>query len=235
MDERLIPLAEAFGRRANRFRELELGVAGAGWQRGAGLLELGCGEGGAAAHLAARGYIISAADRDERMIEKARRQYGSVAGCAFFKADARDLPFEAGSFDGAYAEAAFSGITEKRAVISELYRVLKTGGRVLLNDFSYKTPPDSERAGTGLPCLEGAQTMEVYAELFAEAGFSLVSGRERFYEFAAIVSNLCAVYGVGPGEMAGYLAARFGTVKKVGADVLRGARLSYCRLIFEKG
>jgi hypothetical protein len=111
---------------------------------------------------------------------------------------------------------------------------LKSGGRVLMCDFAFKAQPTTECAYSGIPCLEGAQTIGAYEELYREAGFVTVSKKERFYEFASIVSNLCEVYGVASGEVAGYLAERFGTVKKASADILNGAKLTYCRMIFEK-
>lgn len=233
MDERILPLAEAFSRRRNRFRELTSAMAEAGWKKGDRLLELGCGVGDGAARMAGQGFIVFAVDKDAGIVEKARARYKG-ADCTLIHADARALPFVPGSFDGVYAEAAFSGITEKREVIAELRRTLKSGGRMLLCDFAFQAQPTAARERSGIPCLEGAQTMEVYEALYREAGFTLVSKRERFYEFASIVANLCEVYGVTSGEVAGYLAERYGTVKKVGGDVLSGAKLTYCRMIFEK-
>ncbi len=101
------------------------------------VLELACGTGEDAVHLAARGVQVLATDASAAMVEAARRKVvrAGVAGLI----EARRLPFErlaelpAAAFDGAFAN--FGGVNcaaDLSALARDLARAVKPGAPVLL-------------------------------------------------------------------------------------------------------
>ncbi len=229
-------LARIFAGRENRFRLLDAGVAAAGWQRGEILLETGCSTGDAAAHLARRGFTVTAVDLEADRIAAAAAVYGDKSGCVFLRADACALPFESESFDGVYSEAAFSVIADKSAAIGEYRRCLKVGGRVLINDFATKNAvADGERGSVrAVPCFAGAHTMSEYEEIFSHGGFTMMSRREELFEFASILTRLSREIGVNIHELGGHLTERFGGGRMEGERFFEKAKLTFCQMIFQK-
>ena len=143
-------LREAFVKRKGRFKLLERSLAAAGFPKAAPLLEVGCATGEGSAHLAELGYTcVTGVDIDAEAIAQAREKF---PGVCFVCADARSLPFAAGSFEGIISEAAFSVIDGKAEAAREYARVLAPGGLVLLHDFAaaaeMRTPSRASPAWT---------------------------------------------------------------------------------------
>ena len=201
------PMIEVFSRRKDRFRMLEEGTYAAGWRNGKlKLLEVGCAVGDATAHLASTLPVtVTGVDQDAELIARATEKHAALSErCRFLCADARALPFRNGSFDGAYSEAAFSVIPDKEAVAREYARVLRPGGRLLINDFCARSEPDPElRAQVSqIPCFAGVQTLPEYERILCAAGFRLISADEDYSEFMRIILHVSREYGVRPGAPA---------------------------------
>ena len=98
------------------------------------ILDLGCGTGDLAAALSAQGYRVTACDIAEKMLDVARQAYAR-AGVEWRGLDTawRELPFAAGGFDGAVASSVFEYLEAVPGVASELARVLRPGGVLLLS------------------------------------------------------------------------------------------------------
>lgn len=99
------------------------------------------------------------------------------AGSSFLVSDAEVLPFADGVFDVVLSECSFSVLPAKRKAASEIARVLKPGGRLVITDIvleigSGGSLPDHTAAGTGptLPCIAGAASATEYIEIFRENG-----------------------------------------------------------------
>ena len=128
-----------------------LGVCG-----GDHVLDVGCGTGGGVRALAARFPDVARAvgiDKSETMIAEARsRTNGAPEGVPveFHVADAHDLPFPDESFDAAYSLRVFEIIGEPRRALSEMARVVRGGGRVVINgpDVDAWTIDSSDRETT---------------------------------------------------------------------------------------
>lgn len=104
---------------------------------GGRFLDLGCGTGGTARALAKRmggaGAVVGV-DNSETMIDEARRRSeGSRLPVEFHVADAHELPFADGSFDGAYSLRVFEIIGEPGRALSEMARVVRPGGQLVIN------------------------------------------------------------------------------------------------------
>ena len=248
-----IPLAEAFASRPDRFHLLEKGLRSAGWNSSKRtLLEIGCARGDAAAFLVSKyGYDVTAVELSAELTAEARHRYREVIADGFLRfccSDAGDLPFSVDSFDGLYCEAAFSPMHQKIAAVEEFYRVLKNGGRVLMNDFAVHTDPGRELREelVHIPCFAGVRTMSCYQKIFEEKGFRTVSCHEEYGELIRIAKWLCRVYDVPVTEIGGYLSRFYGkeqNAQKVGSPncesiqqsyFFKKSHLTYCQMIFEK-
>jgi SAM-dependent methyltransferase len=103
------------------------------------VLEIGCGSGGPALHLArATGCELVGVDVHEDGVANATRlarEAGLDARVSFVCADASGaLPFASGSFDALLCVDAVNHLPDRARVFSEWARVLAPGGRVLFTD-----------------------------------------------------------------------------------------------------
>ncbi len=109
-----------------------------GVREGSQVLDVGCGTGGGVRALAARfpgvGRVVGI-DKSETMVAEARARTDAAAGAhvEFAVADAHDLPFPDESFDSAFSLRVFEIIGEPRRVLAEMARVLRPGGRLVVN------------------------------------------------------------------------------------------------------
>lgn len=245
-----MPLLEAFTLRPDRFRMLEKGICSAGWNnRQVSLLEIGCSKGDAAAFLAKENnFQIMAIDISQELINRSIKDYGAVIKKGRLKyqwANAENLPFPDETFDGIYSEAAFSPMSKKQRVIGEYYRVLKSGGQVLINDFSIKQDTEKELRNEveHIPCFAGVQTMECYCDLFEKNGFHTIMCKEDYGELIRVAAWLCKIYSVSIKEIGSYLSSYFhiGTPdskacsgRNTKGAFFKKAKLTYCQLIFKK-
>lgn len=117
----------AFKRRARIILEESLFL-----KQGMKVLDLGCGRGFYTKALALLhpGVQISALDLNEEYLNQAIK-LATEKNVSFVKADARDLPFIAESFDFVVCSEVLEHIKEDGEVIMEIYRVLKKEGKVI--------------------------------------------------------------------------------------------------------
>lgn len=119
------------GIRAMKRRTYELLDAGPG-QR---LLEVGCGTGDDARQLAGMispGGSLVAIDKSEAIISEARSRARQTDNAIdFVVGDASALDLESGTFDACRVERTLIHIPEPAAAISEMVRVLRSGGRLV--------------------------------------------------------------------------------------------------------
>jgi SAM-dependent methyltransferase len=97
---------------------------------GARVLDLGCGSGDLARHLAEAGLRVTGCDISRRMLEQAER--ADPAGTWVTLDPAwRVLPFGAGAFSAVIASSVLEYVTDPVTVLRECARVLVPGGAVL--------------------------------------------------------------------------------------------------------
>ncbi len=89
------------------------------------MIDLGCGTGHLAQHLAERGVAIIGVDASAEMIAKARRTY---PGLHFEIADGRTFDVGAG-FDAIFSNAALHWMPEQERVFARVFAQLRPGGR----------------------------------------------------------------------------------------------------------
>ena len=119
-DERAIDLADRVQRLLGPFTGTELA------------LDSGCGTGALAFALALHVGEVVGSDIDGEYLEAARR--GAPANVRFVEGDAMQLPFEYGTFDIAACLRLLHHVRRPELAVSELSRVTRAGGRVLVAD-----------------------------------------------------------------------------------------------------
>lgn len=122
-----ISLHIQFGRRLIRTRKFDI--------RGMkSILDIGSGAGQIAGHLlefADPDARITCIDLSQQMLVRARKRLNSDRP-AYIAADLSCLPFADGSFDGATCGYVIEHLPDVKAGLSEIARVLKSGGRMML-------------------------------------------------------------------------------------------------------
>lgn len=127
------------------------------------LLDIGCGPGVIAAELARRYAKMSvvAMDVSDDRLAVAQQNVAGLVNATVCRGDIADPPFESGTFDGALCRFVLEYLPDKERAVCQMARLLKTGGKVLLQDVDgqlvWNYPPEEslERdVGTVLRVLE---------------------------------------------------------------------------------
>jgi arsenite methyltransferase len=119
-------------------------------------------------------------DMTEEMLALARAN-AAEAGAAnveFLKGQIEAIPLPAATVDVVISNCVVNLSTDKPAVFSETYRVLKPGGRIGITDVvadDHLTPADRAERGAWVGCIAGALSKAEYEAGLAAAGFTGVS------------------------------------------------------------
>jgi sterol 24-C-methyltransferase len=124
------PIASALRRMEQRL------VDALALEKGAKVLDAGCGVGHVAIYFADRGLRVLGIDIVEKHLEKARRNVQSKGLGAQIKLDMMDYhdlsQLEADEFDGVYTMETFVHATDPFIALQQFHNVLKPGGRLAL-------------------------------------------------------------------------------------------------------
>jgi len=139
------------------------------------ILEVGCGAGAALALLRGSGANFTGVDYSPPHIEIARL---ALPEMDFHVAEAAALPFPDGMFDAAFSYGVFlyfPGFDYAAAVVGEMLRVVKTGGRILIQDVTDAAKREDceaarRAAGAALNPPHCYYPKEFFEELAAGAG-----------------------------------------------------------------
>jgi SAM-dependent methyltransferase len=183
-------VAEAFGYSAEELSsipaEANMGLscgnptATANLRSGKVVVDLGSG-GGLDVFLAARkvgptGKAIGI-DMTPEMLERARAgaERQGLANVEFHQATIDNLPLPDASVDCVISNCVINLAPDKQAVLREIARVLKPGGRIAVSDIALKKPLPPEIGNDLLAyvgCIAGAILIEDYVEGLKAAGFA---------------------------------------------------------------
>jgi len=154
-------------------------------EKGSRVLDVACGKGGTSLILA-QDYKcrVVGIDLSEKLISLARCSLEAKRlnnSLAFIVADAEELPFEDASFDTIISECSFSILPNKEKAASEMNRVLKSNGKLVMADIILRgripSGLESEltlKSQTSFhlfPCIAGAMSVENCVSLLGQAGF----------------------------------------------------------------
>jgi arsenite methyltransferase len=121
--------AGAVERRSRILRALDL-------RSGDHVLDVGAGPGHQVAEIAptvAPGGLVKGVDAAESAITIARKRWTGLDNVEFVLGDAYKLPFENSTFDVVMSSQVFEYLDDVGAALSEIFRVLKPRGRVLIH------------------------------------------------------------------------------------------------------
>ncbi len=133
------------------------------------ILEVGCGTGGTLIWLAQRETLhVFAVDVLPEMVKMAHRRVrrtGAPARVGLVLASGTALPFGAGFFDRVYTESVlgFQAAPAAEAMLAEIFRVLRPGGRYVANEAIWKATTSSR------------QVADVHAACLTDFGLSQAS------------------------------------------------------------
>jgi SAM-dependent methyltransferase len=108
-----------------------------GLQRGARVVDLGCGSGAFTKLLRQQGYLSVGVDISPKLVAVGRNMY---PGLELIEGDAENLPFAKDSFDGVLLSALIHHFPDPRLLAAEVRRVLKPGGRFVAFDPNRMNP-----------------------------------------------------------------------------------------------
>jgi arsenite methyltransferase len=118
-------------------------------ERGARVLDLGCGAGTdslVAAQMVGEEGHVTGIDMTREMLVKAHAAAAEtgMTNVDFVESEAERLPFPDESFDVVISNGVIDLIPDKDAVFSELHRVLVPGGRMQIADVTIQNPVSAE-------------------------------------------------------------------------------------------
>ncbi|MFE3845508.1 arsenite methyltransferase [Thermoplasmatota archaeon] len=165
------------------------------------VLDLGSGAGFdcflAAQKVGETGKVIGV-DMTSEMIRKARAnaEKGNYKNVEFRMGEIEKLPVENKTVDVIISNCVINLSPDKKQVFDEAYRVLKTGGRLVISDIVLlKNLPDyiqnSFEAYVG--CISGALIKDKYLKLIQEAGFKNITiNDETFFPVELVINDSVA-------------------------------------------
>jgi arsenite methyltransferase len=158
-------------------------VAVAELHEGETVLDLGSG-GGIDVILSARGvgptgtaYGLDMTDEMLALAQRNARDAG-VTNAHFLKGYMESIPLPANSVDVVISNCVINLSTDKAAVLMEIARVLRPGGRLGISDVvaeDHLTEEDQATRGSYVGCIAGALSKTEYTAGLEEAGFDQVS------------------------------------------------------------
>jgi arsenite methyltransferase len=115
-------------------------------------------------------------DMTEEMVEQAKKNAieAGIEKMYFMHGYAEELPFISGTIDLVVSNGVINLVPDKPKVFSEIYRVLKPGGRFQISDVLLELPvPERSKDMIHLwtNCVAGAVTHQEYLEIIEDAGF----------------------------------------------------------------
>ncbi|MGB8214028.1 MAG: arsenite methyltransferase [Anaerolineales bacterium] len=154
-------------------------LAMAGLKPGESVLDIGSG-GGIDVFLAARRVgpagFVTGIDMTPAMLQRARKaaKKGGYTNVKFRHGYAEKMPIAAGTVDVVISNCVINLTEDKGKVFQEAYRVLKSGGRLEVNDVVFGGPvlPEVRLSTAGWSeCVSGALPEQEYVDLVKQAGF----------------------------------------------------------------
>lgn len=188
-------------------RTLALLVDAAGTGADDTVLDVACGPGLVAAAFAARAGRVTGIDLTPAMIARAEttaRDQG-VSNVTFQVGDVLPLPFPDGAFSIVVSRFAFHHFQDPAAVLQEMRRVCRPGGRVVVCDLMASNDPVKAAAFHRMEMLRDpsharALTLADLGELFVAGGFG--GPVATFYDMDIEVEGLLARSFPAPGDEA---------------------------------
>ena len=171
------------------------GVKSCGFPQGAKVLDLGCGSGATVERLVSY-YQLEAVGLDPSvlLLEMGKRKH---AGLNLVHGFGEDLPFSANYFDGVFAECTLSVMEDLDQVLKEIFRVIRPGGKLIVNDV-YARNPEGLKSLQELnldSCIRRALPKEQLIQKLSGQGFEIVSWSDHSNLLVQLTVDLIMAHG----------------------------------------
>jgi len=173
----------------------DLGVKQCAFLPGDQVLDLGCGNGATVERLVSL-YQLQATglDASERLLELGNHKH---PGLDLIRGVGEELPFEADHMDGILCECTLSVMDDLDQVLKEIFRVLKPGGRLVIQDV-YARNPEGLKPLKALnldSCIRSALPKETYLDKLLAQGFNLIHWSDHTRLLTQLTVNLIMTHG----------------------------------------
>ncbi len=141
------------------------------------VLECACGTGLLTGVIAPRCKSLIATDFSVKMLKRAEKKYGKYANVRFEQANILQLSYPDGRFDTVIAANVIHLLDEPYQALSELERVCKPGGKIVIPTYMNQTDKGRTNGVSGAIGKAGADfkrefTLDTYKRFFSDAGYS---------------------------------------------------------------
>ena len=141
------------------------------------VLDIGCGDGNYTAAAVERTGIAVGLDRSRAMLAASKQRLSGVAGLIWVEGDAEKLPFRDASFEVVLIVTVLCFASHPGSVLREAFRVLRSGGRVVLGELGRYSLWALERRVRGLLGSKTWRAARSFSpsdllRLVSEAGFT---------------------------------------------------------------
>lgn len=165
------------------------------------VLDVACGPGIVAEHLAHHAGLVVGIDLTEAMLKAAqdRCERAGLTNVRFELGNAEALPYADGSFDVVVSRLSFHHFPDPGRVLDEMRRVTRTGGRIAVADVTSADAPDESQLQNALEILRDPSHVRMLARaelqtLFESRGLRIAREVEwvrqrRFSEWAELTGS----------------------------------------------
>ena len=160
------------------------------------ILDVACGTGISAVKIAKYfGCKTVGIDLSDKNLERAKaraERTGLDDRVTFEKTDAKKSIFKNKSFDAVICECALSTFPDIKAALTEMFRVLKNGGRVGITDITIEReiPKDFKNIISHITFIDGAKSKNEYKKLLRECGFRNIKFEDHNYVITEIFKKI---------------------------------------------
>lgn len=147
------------------------------------VLDVGCGAGGKSLYYASLGAKrvvgIDVVERYKEEAEQLAMELG-ISGFEFYVRDAKDTKFDDATFDTVIMNDAMEHVAQPEAVLKELKRILKPGGRIYVNFPPYNHPYGAHLSDViGIPWVQLFFSDKTLIEAYKDLVKDKPDGKER--------------------------------------------------------
>jgi len=160
------------------------------------VLDVACGSGSSAAAIAQRfGCKVVGIDLGDKNLARAREKAGESglsSKLEFVRSDAEKIEFEDATFDAVICECALCTFPDMKTAVSEMYRVLKDGGRIGLTDMLVedRLPERFRDVLFQVICIAGALPARRYRAILENGGFEDVVFEDHSYALREVIQKI---------------------------------------------
>ena len=143
---------------------------------GASVLDVGCGSGLFFNEVAAQADMVVGVDVSRKLLLKAKEQTSAFGNVSVLQADADHLPFKDRFFDAVFAFTVLQNMPKPSKTLSELKRIVKFGGRVVVTGLKKAFPLNQfmdvlENSGLKLAAFVDEEAVNCYVAVLVGLAF----------------------------------------------------------------